>query len=228
VVEQADEERENYQGGETAILKILIACEFSGIVRDAFSKKGHDVISCDLLPTEKPGNHYQGDVMDIIGNGFDMMIAHPPCTYLSYAANRVWNNPGRIEKRDKAVEFFMALYNADIEKICIENPTGYINTIFRKPDQIIHPYFFGERQMKRTCLWLKNLPLLDHHSEDNLFSKKTHTDKPRPIYISQGKKTKGKKEYFTTASNFKGKNRAIERSRTFQSIAEAMATQWNF
>lgn len=207
-------------------LRVLVACEFSGIVRNAFSKKGHNVISCDLLPTELPGNHYQGNIFDIINDGFDMMIAFPPCTYLSYAANRVWNEKGRDKKREEAFKFFMLLYNAPIEKICIENPTGYINANFRKPDQIIHPYFFGERQMKRTCLWLKNLPLLQHWEEDNLFFKKTHTKKPEPSYISKGEKTKGRKEYFVAGTNFKTKDRSKERSRTFKSIADAMSNQW--
>jgi len=203
-------------------MRILIACEFSGIVRDAFIKKGHDAISCDLLPTEKPGPHYQGDVFDIINDGWDVMIAFPPCTYLSCAANRVWHKPGRAEKREKALQFFLSLYNADIEKICIENPMGYVNTAFRKPDQIIHPYYFGDKHLKRTCLWLKNLSPLLHYSENELFNDKTHTEKPAPIYISP----QGKKEYYTTMGNFKGNNRQKQRSKTFPGIAAAMADQW--
>ncbi len=203
-------------------MKILIACEFSGIVRDAFIAQGHDAMSCDLLPTEKPGPHYQGNVFDIIHYDWDLMIAHPPCTYLSYAANRVWNNPGRAKKREKALQFFLSFYNADIEKICIENPMGYPNTAFRKPDQIIHPYYFGGHDLKRTCLWLKNLPPLIHCIENELFYNKTHSKKPDPIYISP----KGKKEYFTTMGNFEGKNRAKKRAKTFQCIAAAMAAQW--
>ena len=103
-------------------MKVLIACEFSGIVRDAFINKGHDAISCDLLPTESPGPHYQGDVFDIINDGFDLMIAHPPCTYLSYSGTAAWDNPGRIKKRLDALDFFRRLWEADIKKICIENP----------------------------------------------------------------------------------------------------------
>src|SRR5260370_21202338 len=109
-------------------MRVLVACEFSGIVRDAFIAKGHDAISCDLLPTESAGPHIQGDVMEVIaGNKFDLMIAHPPCTYLSRAANRVWNTLGRQEKRNEALDFVKKLYFSPIEKICIENPLGYIS-----------------------------------------------------------------------------------------------------
>jgi len=206
-------------------VKVLIACEFSGIVRTEFAKLGHDAWSCDLLPTELPGQHIQGDVLDILNDGWDLMIAHPPCTYLSYVANRVWNKRGRKKKREKALEFFMALYNAPIDKICVENPVGYVNTVFRKPDQIIRPYYFGDSDLKRTCLWLKGLPKLLHIKESDLFYEKTYTKKPEPLYLCQGEKSKGKKIYFT--EGMKGfKNRAKARSRSFQGIAKAMATQW--
>ena len=179
-------------------MKILIACEFSGITRGAFAAKGHDVMSCDLLPTEKLGKHYQGDVMDIINDGWDMMIAHPPCTYLSYVATRVWNKPGRKEKRDEAMEFFKALYNAPIEKICVENPLGEPMK-WIPYDQLIHPYNFGEAEKKRTCLWLKNLPPLMFGAQVN----------PVPMYISNGKTTKGKKIWRT--EGYTGKDRQKER-----------------
>lgn len=200
-------------------MKILIACEFSGIVREAFAKRGHNAWSCDLLPTELPlGHHLQLNVLDILdGNDWDLMIAHPPCTYLSYAGIKHWNKRGRLKKRKEAMIFFMALYNAPIKRICIENPVGYPNTIFRKPDQIIHPYYFGEPIQKRTCLWLKNLPLLDYS--------KTIITKPEPLYICKGKKCFGKKIHWT--EGIKGvKNRSMERSRSFQGIADAMAEQW--
>ena len=200
-------------------MRILIACEFSGIVRDAFCAAGHDAISCDLLPTEKPGSHYQGDVLDILNDKWDMMIAHPPCTYLTNAGNAHASKPGRAAKRDEAFDFFMKLANADIPKICIENPVGYVNTHWRKPDQIIHPYYFGDAKMKRTCLWLKGLPKLEY--DINRYPK------PEPIYISSGDVTFGKKVYWT---EYVGKSRVDGwkiRSRTSAAIAEAMTTQWS-
>ena len=201
-------------------MKVLIACEFSGRVRDAFIKQGHDAVSCDLLPTESPGPHYQGDVFDIINKGWDMMIAHPPCTYLSYVANRVWNVAGRQKKREQAMQFFLDLFTADIPKKALENPVGYPNSVFRKPDQIIHPYYFGDPVKKRTCLWLQNLPVLDHAEHDTLFIRKTHVE-PRPFYIS----VKGKSVHFTEAVP-NGPDRSKIRSKTFPGIARAMAAQW--
>ena len=200
-------------------MNILIACEFSGIVRDAFREAGHDAISCDLLPTEKPGSHYQGDVLDILNDKWDMMIGHPPCTYLSVIGNAWLKKPGRLEKREEAFDFFMKLANANIPKICIENPVGYVNSHWRKPDQIIHPYYFGDARLKRTCLWLKGLPNLEY--DINRYPK------PEPIYISSGEVTFGKKVYWT---EYVGKSRVDGwkiRSRTSAAIAEAMANQWS-
>lgn len=169
--------------------KVLIACEYSGIVRDAFAALGHYAVSCDLLPSETPGNHYQGNVLDIINDSWDLMIAHPPCTYLSYASMAVWSVPGRTMKRIKAAEFFMNLYEADIDRICVENPRGIMSQIFRRPDMEIHPYYFGDAQMKRTDLWLKNLPLLEYQKHPNLFSQEiTATKKPEPIQVQVRKK----------------------------------------
>ena len=186
-------------------MNILIACEYSGIVRDAFTRKGHNAISCDLIPTESPGNHYQGDVFDIINDGWDMMIAHPPCTYLSNAARRVWNAPGRAEKRQEALEFFLKLYNAPILKIAVENTIGYVGIAFRKPDQIIQPYYFGDPVQKKTCLWLKGLPpligFMGHSNPQN---------------------TKLPGNWF----NKGGKDRQKNRAKTFPGIARAMADQW--
>lgn len=203
-------------------LRVLVACEFSGIVRDAFIERGHDAMSCDLLPTERPGPHYQGDVFDVIYDGWDMIIAHPPCTYLSYAGIAYWDRPGRDKKREEAMKFFMDLYDAPIKKIAIENPVGWPNTVFRKPDQIIKPYYYGESEQKNICLWLRGLPLLEHHKEDNLFAKKTHVPKPEPKYIDKS----GKPRYFTDAISGLGKNAKKDRSRFFHGIASAMADQW--
>ncbi len=161
-------------------MKVLIACEYSGTVRDAFTARGHDAWSCDLLPTESPGNHYQGSVFDIIRNGWDLMIAHPPCTYLSYAATKYWNTPGRANKRIEALKFFNRVINARIQKICIENPLGCADAIIRKHDQIIDPYYFGDAHKKRTCLWLKNLPPLQYSLTNTLFEQATGTQKPPP------------------------------------------------
>ncbi len=198
-------------------MKVLVACEYSGTVRDAFIAKGHDAISCDLLPTDKPGPHVQGDVLALLKKPWDLIIAHPPCTFLSYAAMRVWNQPGRAEKREDAVKFFMEFVNADCPKIAVENPLGYINKVYRKPDQTIHPYYFGESVQKRTCLWLKNLPLL---VPTNMLSK------PEPLYICQGPKSKGKPIHWCEGNRGSGQPRWKARSKTFQGIADAMADQW--
>lgn len=206
-------------------LRVLIACEFSGIVRDAFIARGHDAISCDLLPTESEGPHYQGDVLDIINDGFDLLIAHPPCTYLSNSGlHYLKTRPERKNNLDKAFEFVLNLWNAPIEKICIENPTGWLNTNWMKPGQIIQPYYFGEPELKTTCLWLKELLPLIHSKVDELFYKKTHTEKPLPIgYVLRktGQQTGKKYNYYWR----QGKS-GRDRSRTFKSIAHEMAEQW--
>lgn len=150
-------------------MKVLVACEYSGIVRDAFTARGHDATSCDLLPTESPGKHYQGSVLDILYNGWGLMIGHPPCKFISYAATKYWHQDGRAQKRIEALGFFNTLLSAPIEKICIENPLGCAGPIIRPHDQIIHPYYFGDSDVKRTCLWLKNLPKLVYELNDNLF-----------------------------------------------------------
>lgn len=191
-------------------MKILIACEFSGIVRDAFIKQGHYAVSCDLLPTERPGLHVQGDVLDIIYDGWDMMIAHPPCTYLSNAGARFLYPKGVLNRERlllglEAREFFMKLYNADIPKICIENPLP--SKVFRlpKPSQIVQPFEFGHPFRKRTQLWMKNLPKLI----------------PTDIATAR-ESTKIAGNWF----NKGGVNRQKNRARTFQGIADAMADQW--
>jgi len=191
-------------------MKVLVACEFSGIVRDAFIKKGHDAISCDLLPTESPGHHYQGDVLDIINDGFDLMIAHPPCTYLSNAGARFLYpkgilNQNRLRKAMLAKEFFMHLFEALIEKICVENPVPSKIIGLPQYDQIIQPYYFGDMVQKKTCLWLKNLPKLTYN---------TPPPKPQSTKVPGNWYNKG------------GKDRQKNRAKTFQGIADAMAEQW--
>ncbi|MDR1203601.1 MAG: hypothetical protein LBL58_18490 [Tannerellaceae bacterium] len=141
-------------------IRVLVACEYSGIVRDAFARLGCYAISCDLLPSDQPGNHYQGDVFDIINDGFDLMVAHPPCIYLSSCFGSYARFSDRVFKRLQAAEFFMKLYSSDIPYICIENPRGVMSALFCQWDQEVYPYYFGDPWKKRTCLWLKNLPLL--------------------------------------------------------------------
>lgn len=205
--------------------KILIACEYSGRVRDAFSDLGYDAMSCDILPTESLGKHYQGDIMDIINEGWDMMIAFPPCTYLTVAANRhIPNNPERWEKQLDALKFVYALMNAPIEHIAIENPVGVISTYIRKPDQIIHPYYFGDTIPKKTCLWLKNLPPLIYNMEDTLFSEKTANEPEYILYNSKSNKS-GKSKYSVLGKL--GSGHGHERSLLSNHIAKAMAEQWS-
>ena len=140
-------------------MKVLVACEYSGIVRDAFIKKGHDATSCDFLPTEREGSHFEGNVLDIIDQGWDMMIAHPPCTHLAVSGARWFKDKQKEQK--KALNFVRSLLDAPIEKIALENPVSIISTQIRKPSQIIQPWQFGHPENKKTCFWLKNLPLLE-------------------------------------------------------------------
>ena len=181
-------------------MKVLVACEFSGIVRDAFENKGHQATSCDLLPTERFGEHIQGDILHHLDEGWDLMIAHPPCTHLAVSGAR-WFKDKQQEQKE-AIDFFMTLVNAPIPRICIENPISIMSTVYRKPDQIIQPWMFGHGETKATCLWLKGLPKL---VPTNIVEGRT----PRVHYESPGK------------------NRWKNRSRTLTGIAEAMATQWN-
>ncbi len=181
-------------------MKILISCEFSGIVRDAFIKKGHDAVSCDLLPSESDkGEHIQEDVLLHLNDGWDMMIAFPPCTHIAVSGARWFKDkPGR---QAWAIEFFMLLANADIPRIAIENPVGIMSTKWRKPDQIIQPWQFGHGEVKKTCLWLKGLPLLESTN------------------IVEGRDPRIWK---MPPSKDRGKLRSI----TYQGIADAMAEQW--
>ena len=203
-------------------MRVLIACEFSGAVRDAFTKAGHEATSCDLLPNETPGAHYQGSVMDILNDGWDLMVAHPPCTYLTLTGNK-WFKPEYAERfptrhkdREDAVEFFMALANAPIPKIAIENPIGIMSSRYRKPNQIIQPWEYGHETTKATCLWLKGLPNL---VPTNIVSK-------GEVVISKSGNRMSRWYYETSKITLKGGLRAKARSVTFQGIADAMASQW--
>ena len=199
-------------------MRVLIACEESGRVREAFRKLKVDAWSCDIIPSAIPGKHIQCDVRKILSDKWDMMIAFPPCTYLTVTANRVFlNNPIRWKKRLAAMNFVYELMNANIEKICIENPIGVISTHIRKPDQIVHPYFFGDPYQKSTCLWLKNLPLLKYKVTDNV-------DKGEFYTSPKGKKMP---KWLADSSSTNRPEMAKLRSRTFMGIANAMATQWS-
>lgn len=195
-------------------LRVLIACEFSGIVRDAFTKLGHDATSCDLLPSETPGKHYQGDVMDIINDGWDLMIAHPPCTYLCNSGVR-WlkGNPQRFKMMLEAAQFFITLlsWHEYIPKVCLENPIPHKHAKLPAYDQIIQPYQFGHGEKKATCLWLKGLPKLQSFECVDLFNDTvTHVS--------------GREQKVHRMPP--GKDRWKDRSRTYSGIAEAMANQW--
>lgn len=195
-------------------MKVLVACEESQAVTIELRRLGHEAYSCDIVQCSggHPEWHLQQDVIPLLEQDWDMIIAFPPCTYLTVAGNRVWNAPGRQEKRQEAAEFFLTIANASCPKIAIENPVGWMNTIYRKPDQIIHPYYFGDPWMKRTCLWLKELPAL---IPTNMLPR------PEPIYTRYN----GKKIYTTEAMPHT-KDRACQRSKTAPGIAAAMAEQW--
>jgi len=195
-------------------MKVLVACEYSGTVRDAFIRAGHDAMSCDLLPTDAPGPHYQGDVMDVIGDGFDLMVAHPPCTYLSVSGMH-WTTRGLRDPQltIDALAFVRRLMDAPIQRIAIENPVSVISSRIRRPDQIIQPWMFGHDASKKTCLWLKGLPHLTP----------TQTIAPRMV--------NGKPRYGNQTDS--GQNRLPPsadrwkiRSETYSGIADAMANQW--
>jgi hypothetical protein len=196
-------------------VKVLIACEFSGIVRDAFIAKGHDAISCDLLPTERPGYHFQGDVFDpeIINDGFDLMIAHPPCTYLSNSGV-CWlhKDPSRWGKMADGASFFRKLMDADILKIAIENPIMHkyaVDIIGRRQDQVVQPWWFGHTEKKATCLWLKGLPKL------------YETNNVKDEMMLLPKNQQQRLHYLPPSLD-----RAKIRSTTYQGLANAMADQW--
>lgn len=186
-------------------MKVLVACEFSGIVRDAFTALGHKAISCDLLPSETAGYHWHGDVFECLKfhhYGFDLMIAHPPCTHLAVSGARHFAQKKADGRQDEALRFVRDLMDVDIPHICIENPISIISSRIRKPDQIIQPWQFGHGETKATCLWLKNLPLL------------------KPTNIVEGRDQRIWKMPPSA-------DRAKMRSKTFEGIGKAMATQWS-
>lgn len=184
-------------------LRVLVACEYSGVVRDAFIKHGHDALSCDLLPTDVDGPHYQGDLFDVIDYPWDLMIAHPPCTDLSVSGARHFEEKRKDGRQYKSMAFVMQIVRRSgyIPMIAIENPVSIISSLWRKPDQIIQPWQFGHGETKATCLWLKGLPLL------------------KPTNIVDGRDDRIHKMS-------PGPDRWKERSKTFQGIADAMAEQW--
>lgn len=201
-------------------MRVLVACEYSGVVRDAFIAKGREAMSCDILPTEQEGPHYQGNVLDVLNDGWDLMIAHPPCTYFSRAAGIVLYNPTRLIKTRESFEFVKALWNTPIDRVCLENPVGWLNTNWRKPNQTIHPWYFGDGEMKETCLWLKNLPKLSGKLEIAMNPRKYH---PLPAGSRIGSDGKIKNRYFMSRVT-----NAKDRAKTFPGIATAMAEQWNY
>lgn len=184
-------------------MKILVACEYSGAVRDAFIRVGHDAMSCDLLPTESDGPHYQGSLFDVIDYPWDLMIAHPPCTHLSVSCSRHFEAKRMDGRQQAAVAFFMQIVrrSAHIPMTAIENPVCIMSSLYRKPDQIIQPWQFGHGETKATCLWLKGLPLLVPTDIVEGRESRIHRMPPSP-------------------------DRWKERSKTYTGIAEAMARQW--
>ncbi len=199
-------------------MKVLIGCEKSGVIRESFRKLGYDAWSCDILPTEQPGPHIQDDLLKHLSDGWDLMICHPECTYLTITGNKwflpEYHNrfPNREQQRKDAINFFMTLANAPIERIAIENPVGIMSTLWRQPDQIIQPYEFGHIEAKKTCLWLKNLPKL----------KPTKIVTPEYVTFKSGKRMA---KWYVEAAKDK-ENRSRIRSKTFRGIADAMASQW--
>jgi len=195
-------------------VRVLVACEFSGVVRDAFTDAGHDALSCDLLPTDSPGAHYIGDVRDVLYDGWDLMIAHPPCTYLANSGVRwLHEKPGRWELLDQGAELFKTLLEAPIDRIAVENPIPHkyaVERIGRKYDQLIQPYQFGHPETKATCLWLKNLdPLKETNNVLHLKESLPDKDWQRIHYLSPGPE------------------RTKLRSKTYSGIARAMVEQWH-
>jgi site-specific DNA-cytosine methylase len=182
-------------------MRVLIACEYSGTVRDAFISEGHEAVSCDLLPTDVPGPHYKGDVFDVINDDWDLMIAHPPCTHLAVSGARHFAAKIADGRQQAALDFVQRLLDAPIALIALENPVSIISSRIRKPDQIIQPWQFGHGETKATCLWLKGLPLL------------------RPTNIVAGREARIHRMP-PSPSRWK------LRSTTFKGIAEAMAAQW--
>lgn len=202
-------------------MRVLLACEESQAVCKEFRKLGHEAFSADLLDCSggNPEWHLKGDVLEIINEGWDLMIAFPPCTHLAVSGSRHFKNKIADGRQEQGINFFMKMVNAPIEKIAIENPIGIMSTLYRKPDQIIHPYYFGDSYSKSTCLWLKNLKPLTHVKESPLFPEEiTHVEKGEFITFSSGKRMA---KWYNEASG-----NGHLRSKTFPGIAKAMANQW--
>jgi len=207
-------------------MKVLIGCEESQAVCIEMRKKGHESFSCDVLPCSggHPEWHIKDDVLKHLDDGWDMGIFFPPCTFLTTSANKYYlSNPKRWQNRLDAVMFVWKLWTANIPKIAIENPKGVLSSHIRKPDQIVHPYYFGDLYEKATCLWLKNLPKLCYNTEDDMFYQKTSVD-PEIIYYNSKKTKSGKSKYSKFGKLGKGKG--YERSKTPLGFAIAMAEQW--
>lgn len=195
-------------------MRVLVACEFSGRVRDAFIALGHDAMSCDLLATEVPGPHYQGDVFDVVGEGWDLLIAHPPCTDLAVSGAR-WFAVKGVERQEVALEFVRRLLSAPVARIAVENPIGVISSRVRRPDQVIQPWWFGDPEVKSTCLWLKGLPML---VPDQVVA-------PRwSVYRSRDERVSA---WWQETGYLPRSVRGHVRSITFLGVARAMAAQWS-
>jgi len=207
-------------------MRVLLACEESQSVCTEFRERGHEAFSCDLLDCsgEHPEWHIKGDVLEIINQGWDLMIAFPPCTHLAVSGARHFKNKIEDGRQQQGIDFFMKMVNAPINKIAIENPIGIMSSEWRKPDQIIQPYYFGDDAMKFTCLWLKNLPKLVHIKQNDLFENQTWIE---PTYVTTRNNTTYNK-WFVETGRITTKNglRAKIRSKTFKGIANAMAKQW--
>lgn len=185
-------------------MRVLVGCEYSGTVRDAFARLGHDAWSCDILPSETDGNHIQGDAIEVAySGGWDLAVFHPPCTHLAVSGARHFKDKREDGRQQAAIDFFMKLSNAPIDRIAVENPVCIMSSVWRKPDQTIQPWWFGHGETKATCLWLKNLPLLRPTQIVDGREQRIWRMPPRP-------------------------DRWKERSRTYQGIADAMAAQWGW
>lgn len=205
--------------------RVLVACEESDEVRGRFETLGFDAWSCDLQPNRnKNAKHYQGNVFDIINDGWDAMIAFPPCTHLAVSGAAWFEQKRKDGRQQEGIDFFMAMVNAPIKRIAIENPMGIMSTIYKKPTQIIHPYYFGDEASKKTCLWLKNLPPLYHNAQPNLFDTKvTHVGKGEMIEFKSGVKMQ---KWYADAWRLPKEERSKLRSKTFPGIAQAMVDNW--
>lgn len=212
-------------------MKVLLACEESQAVCKEFRRLGHEAFSCDILPTsgDNPKWHIQDDLMDVMYDGsWDLMVAFPPCTHLAVSGARHFKQKQEDGRQQQGIDFFMNVVNAPIEFIAVENPVGIMSTLYRKPDQIIHPYYFGDSYSKKTCLWLKNLEPLKHYRlGDQLeigdpFAKITHVDPGEFVTFSSGKRMP---KWYNEAS---GKNGGHLRSKTFPGIAKAIAEQFSY